>query len=243
MVVERVPIMRKAIHFTREPIHLDLLKWDDVYKVLNNYIKYASNQVACTATSRYSISEDLYQEGLLLLYQLWEQYKYLSLSDFLAVSKASIWRKLRKTAWKPGLQFLEEDSEGDDSPSSSIVDLISSSDDSFSTVYEHYKEQEVLQRLEDNLVAKKIFLELLCPSQETLWQQQMDIARKETVKSMGYRINVPKTVDLKGIYIQKALKLSNKLFKENFRLLQSVVYDVYAEDTEIKNYMASLEVA
>lgn len=227
----RVPILglRKPIVGLRKPItaKLEPLKWDDLYDGLNNYIKYAAKNVASTASNAVVTSaEDLYQEGLLLLYKCYEKYMYKPRNEFEYLFKASVWRLLRNIAYKNEFTVVDLDTAYD----------IGYDDNALSDMYEEYRLKQVVELLGDNQVALNILKEMTNPSDRTVWESDMDIARKDTLRQQGFSLNVPRTVDVKGTFIQRALKITNKIYQENLRILQRCVYEVYSQDREIASY-------
>lgn len=234
---------RQAIQGIREPIALNLrepivlhqrqaihkndpLDWDKVYGQFDNYIKYAAKQVSTTSTSVIASAEDLYQEGLLLLWKCFEQYKYKDFTEFCYIFKASIWRQLRGLGRKFEFNVIDIEEAYD----------VGYSEDMLEEIYDEYRMKQVMDMLKDSPVAVTILTELLTPSNGTFKQCEMDMARKETIQRQGYRVNVPSSLEVKGIHIQRALNLSKELYVENLRLIRKIVYKVYSPDTVIKSY-------
>ena len=50
-------------------------------------------------------------------------------------------------------------------------------------------------------------------------------------------MNVPTSIEIKPVHIQRALHLSEEIYAKNFKLVQMAVYEVYAKDCDIKNYI------
>ena len=57
------------------------------------------------------------------------------------------------------------------------------------------------------------------------------------LKSQGVQLSVPTTIDIRPVHIQRALHLSEEIYVKNFKLVQMAVYEVYAKDCDIKNYI------
>lgn len=226
-------LVRTPIKGLRKPImlnNLEELKWDDLYEKLNNYIKYASKSVNSQSLSSTVISsEDLYQEGLLLLYTCFEKYKYKPMEEFTYIYKASMWRMMRNTAYKPtlGCSSLDNLDENYD---------IGYEDIEVENIYEEFKLQQVVELIGDNQIALNILKEIINPSDRTVWESDMDMARKATIKSQGNKINVPRNIDTRGTFIQRSLNLTHKSYQENIRLIQDYVYKIYSTDTTISKY-------
>lgn len=215
----------------RHPIHLnEPLEWDDVYNKFNNYIKFASKNVFESNTNMFVVSaEDLYQEGLLLLWKCFEQYQFKSLAEFGYIFKASVWRHLRGIASKT------------ETPSDNIDEVfdIGVEDDTWEEMWEEHRMRQVVDLLKDFPIAIEVLHEFVRPSISTFKECEADMARKETVRSQGYKVNVPATLEVRGCHIQRALNLSKELYMANFKIIQKVVYSVYSPDATIRNYMPS----
>lgn len=215
--IERMPIVGLAEEPTEE------LKWDDIYSQLVNYIKFASKQVAEQyQTGSVNSAEDLFQEGQLLLYHCYTVYKHKAMNEFSALFKASLWRKLREIGKKKS--FIQVDIED-------AYD-IGYSDEVVETIYQEYKLQQVASMLESSPVALTIFKEFVNPSTRTLWEAEMDVARKATLQEQNYKVSVPAAVQIKGVHIQRALEITKTSFNENFKLVKNVVSSVYGKDIE-----------
>lgn len=230
----RKPItgLRKPITGLRVPIKLEdiadpNMTWDIQYTKLDNYVKYVAGQVVSGLPSAMMSAEDLYQEGLILLYNCFEKYRLKPEKDFQSLFKTSCWRLLRGYCYKKK-EFQTVDLE-------EVYD-VGFKDTSFNEMYDGIKLQQVKDALAGNELALKILEEAVSPSKESLWQAQMDFYRKETMKLQGKRSFSVTTIEMKPEFIRRALKVSKEEFNEAFRLLQSEVYAVYSLDTDIKSY-------
>ena len=216
--IERVPIIGV------ESETLEELQWDDVYSSLVNYIKFASKQVSGQCqNSVVNSAEDLFQEGQLLLYHCFTIYKHKPFNEFAALFKASLWRKLREISGKK--TFIQVDLED-------AYDL-GYSDDIVEDLYNEYKLQQVASMLENCPVALTIFKEFVNPSSRTLWEAEMDVARKMTLKEQEYSVAVPKTIQIKGIHIQRALEIPKVKFNEYFAMVKNCVSSVYRQSEDL----------
>jgi len=235
-IITRVPILglREPIIGLRKSIFFgEQLNWDVVYKKLNNYVKFAAKQVSSRIDSQITqviSAEDLYQEGLLLLYKCYSQYIYKPECEFYPIFKASLWRSLRNLAYKQELFTTDIDEAAD----------VGFSDTALDDIFEEYKIKTVVELLKERPVAQSILKEMISPSNKTIWESNMDMARKETLRDQGHKLNVPKSIDVKGIFIQRALNLSKDIYMENLKLIQNAVYQVYSKDTNISKYIPSL---
>lgn len=218
---KRVPIIG-----LRKPIELD---WNEIYVKLNNYIKYTAGCVfrSCGGNGdTINSAEDLYQEGLILLYTCYEKYKYRSLDEFCKLYKASVWRLLREKSYKKHFELVEIETAYE----------VGSEDDQLAGVNNEYLMEEVLALLGDNYTAKRILQEYITPSDDTIREAEMDMNRKAMLKSLGHKLNVPKTIILRGEFVRRALGLSKRLFKEQFSIVQHCIYEVYNREAEIRSF-------
>lgn len=223
--IVRIPILG----IKREPI-IGLppeggeLKWDDIYSSLVNYIKYAAKQVSGQyGTFGAAASDDLFQEGQLLLYQCFTIYKQKPMNQFSPLFKASLWRKLRDIAGKEQKQTF------------GVVDIeeaydIGYSDSVVEDIYEEYKLQQAAELLESTPIALTILKEFVNPSTRTLWEVNMDVARKSMLKTQGKSVAIPKTMNIKGIHIQRALEIPKTQFTDNFKLVKDVISRVFLNE-------------
>lgn len=212
--IERVPIIgTQTADTTKE------LQWDDIYSSLINYIKFASKQVYTQSNNTLYSAEDLFQEGQLLLYHCFTIYKHKPFNEFSALFKASLWRKLRELCGKKA--FIQVDLED-------AYDL-GYSEDVLEDLYNEYKLQQVASLLENSPIALTIFKEFVNPSSRTMWEAEMDVARKATLKEQGYSVAVPKTVQIKSLHIQRALEIPKVRFNEYLKIVKSCVSSVYLQ--------------
>ena len=199
------------------------LQWDDVYSTLVNYIKYASKQVSGQyGGSVISSSEDLFQEGQLLLYHCFTLYKEKPMNQFSALFKASLWRKLRDIAGrekKRGFDRIDIEDAYD----------IGYSEDVVANSYAEYKLPQAAEMLESSPIALTILKEFVNPSVRTLWEASMDIARKQMLKEQEQSVAVPKSMTVRGIHIQRALEIPKPQFNQGFRQVKEVVSSIFLE--------------
>lgn len=216
--VERIPVVGVVQQEPQEE-----LNWDDIYSQLVNYIKFASKQVfSQSSDSVVNSAEDLFQEGQLLLYHCYTLYKTKPLHEFSALFKASLWRKLREISGKKA--FITVDIED--------AYELGYTNDVIEDMYNEYKLQQVADMLENSPVALTIFKEFINPSSRTLWEAEMDMARKSMLREQNYRVAVPKTIIIKGVHIQRALEIPKVKFQECFAVVKSCVSSIYTHKTE-----------
>lgn len=218
--VERVPIVGVIQQEPQEE-----LNWDDIYSQLVNYIKFASKQVFTQYSSSDGVvnsAEDLFQEGQLLLYHCYTLYKTKPLNEFSALFKASLWRKLREISGKKAFITVDIEDAYELGYTSTVIE----------DMYNEYKLQQVADMLESSPVALTIFKEFINPSSRTLWEAEMDVARKSMLRDQDYRVAVPKSITIKGVHIQRALEIPKVKFLECFAMVKSCVSSVYTSEDE-----------
>ena len=227
--IQRVPIVNirrePIMYITRVPIiglepdsSNEELEWDTVYNSLVNYIKFAAKQVAEQyQTSLVQSSEDLFQEGQLLLYHCYTIYKNKPMNQFSALFKASLWRKLRELGKKKN--FIQVDLED--------AFEVGYTPEVVENIYEDYRLQQLAEMLESEPVALTILKEFINPSTRTLWEARMDVARKQMLKDQNYNVAVPKYINIRGVHIQRALEISKTNFLQNFKIVKDSVNKVY----------------
>lgn len=227
--------IRTPITGLRTPIKLEDvvepdMNWDTQYKKLNNYIKYVAGQVVSGLPSAMMSAEDLYQEGLILLYNCFEKYKFKTEKEFHAIFKASCWRLLKGFCYKKKeLQQVDLDT---------VYDL-GYDDNAIIDMYEEFRIQQVVELLAGDQTAINILKEIISPSEKTVYEMQMDYYRKECLKAQGKKSCVPSEMEIKPVILRKSLGLTEKEFSTAFKKLQSEVYAVYAVDCDIKSYQES----
>lgn len=232
--IKREPLtgLRQPITGIREPIMwADIcdanMTWDIQYKKLDNYIKYVAGQVAPGLQSAAMSSEDLYQEGLFLLYTCFEKYKLKPENEFQALFKSSCWRLLRGFCYKKKeIMTVDLDEGVGVGCSSEVID----------DMYRQFQLNQVYELLNGFPDAMKIFKEFVQPSDKTFWEANMDYNRKVFLKAQGKSVSVPSEIRVKPAFIKKSLGMTDSQFREGFKVVQSSVYAVYSVDHEIKNY-------
>lgn len=208
-----------------------LLRWDDVYSKLVNYVKFASRNVATQYhTGVTKSAEDLFQEGLILLYKCFHKYRQKPYGEFAAIFKTSLWRKLRSM---PAKRFAM------------TVDLeaaynVGYTDDVVSQLYEENRLQQVADLLEAHPVALTIFKEFVNPSRRTCWEAEMDIARKSTIRDGGASTSVPTKVRIQPRFIQRAMGLPESQWRSEFRIVKECVAKVYLDQDDASDDEVSL---
>lgn len=226
--IQRTPI----IGIQRVPISSEnrvLLDWNEVHSKFDNLIKFAASQVTAQyQTGAVNSAEDMYQEGKLLLYECYLKYIDKSMEEFTYIFKSSLWRKLRGIGSKESKTISMKGSE----IPVVCVDLedaydVGYNDNTVEDIYNEFKLQQVAEMLKGNDIALTILKEYINPSTRTLWEVEMDMARKQMLKDQDYSSAVPKTMKVRSFHIQRAMNIPKTRFTEALKTLKEVVASVY----------------
>lgn len=181
-----------------------MLTWEDVKVKFENLVKFAAKDTYVNRSRVDSAisAEDLYQIGMLKLFDCWQRYSYLPMEDFKRVFSTTLFRAVKRGAKNASTFDIEEAlSIGVESHENDYVDL------------QAYKEG--LAELKGSLVspiAIAILQELIEPSPKTIWEVWADRARKDFVKKQGKNLNLSKTTDVKMKHIRNSLQITQKQF-------------------------------
>lgn len=225
--IKRVPIT--GIH--REPIIQNRHEWDLIHKKYVNYIKFAS---ASTFRKYKTVEpEDLFQEGQIIMYRCWLLYGAKPIEEFGAILKASIWRRMNELSKRRRVLTTDLETLGDKGQEPGYQD------DWDTPMEEDGKLKQVAKLLEYDPIALTILKEFVNPSPRTVWEAQMDMERKLTLRAQGYNIIVPPTVQPTKRIIQRAMELPQVLFNEHYKIMKKAMFDVYQPD--IPDYSVSAQ--
>jgi len=181
-----------------------LLTWDDVYVQFNNLVKWAAGKAYSEKENvdKAVSPQDLYQIGLLKLYDCFNKYNHLTMEEFKAVFTKALLRAVRRGA-KYGEEFDYEDA-------------ITGEEGQQDQYIEQLYFQEGLQQLREQLVsplAVAILSELIEPSPRTIFEVWADSARKRQLKeNQNKEVNLSKRTEVKMKHIRKALGITPKQF-------------------------------
>lgn len=182
------------------------LTWDAVLKQFNNLVKYAAKQqVLNYGVDTMLSAEDLYQEGIIKLYDCWEIWcvdKNKDMDEFAPIFKTSLYRHIQKgsSSNKPAFVDIED-----------TAHLLKA--DEVDTVERMYRE-EGFQKLAESLghISRMLLDELIDPSPQTLFEVWADIERKKMLKSQGKRVNIPKDNTVRMKHIIRSLDITQKQY-------------------------------
>lgn len=217
--MEQVTPKRIPIKVERCPIQENRLPWEEVYEKYVNYIKFAASSVWNQFQTE--SSEDLFQEGQLVLYRCWLLYGNKPWSDFGPMFKASLWRELRKVSGKKALFTTDFDTlieSGAEPGYERDIDR---------DIDEATRLKQLVQLLADQPIALTILREFISPGNRTLWEAQMEQARKATLQNQNYKVVVPSTIQPTKKTICRGMEISRSKFEEHFRILKGAMRQVY----------------
>jgi len=183
------------------------LTWDAVVKQFTDLCKFAAKQRVTSGnhTDSMTSAEDLYQEGMIKLYECWEIWcvdKNKDMDEFGPIFRKSLFRVMKKDkSVKPNFVDIED-------TANSLKD-----ESAIDTVDRMYQE-EGLEKLAESLspIARRLLAELEEPSANTLFQVWADIERKKMLKSQGKRVNIPKDNTVRMKHIVRSLQISDKQY-------------------------------
>lgn len=213
--VKRVPITGVK----RIPIIVDKTPWDGVYKKYINYIKYAAGVVYRTFLTE--STEDLIQEGQLVLYKCWVYYGNKPEDELAKIIKASIWRRLQEVSGKCRFQTIDIETLHDQGREPGYVE------DWDELLHQKDCLQKAAQLLVDEPVALTILKEFINPSDRTLWEAKMDRERKAMRRAQGESVMVPATIQPTRRAVQRAMELPRNKFEEHLKTVKEAVTVIY----------------
>lgn len=184
------------------------LSWEAVVDQFEDLIKFAARQQVENSPKDNMISvEDLYQEGIIKLYDCWVKFCVQGnkdMDEFGPIFRTSLFRAMRR---KKGIQRNHIDLED-------AVNFLKDSSTPEDTVEEMYRQHEIdhLKEILDSVVAKSLLLEIINPSPKTLFEVWADIKRKEMIKSQGKRVNIPKDNRVRMKHIIRSLSITTKQY-------------------------------
>jgi hypothetical protein len=187
------------------------LTWEMVVEQFENLIKFAAKQqVENYGVDSMMSAEDLYQEGMIKLYDCWKIWcvgKNKDMDEFGPIFRKSLFRAMKKGSPKKAV-FI--DLEGEDT---SLEDVLrdESAEDTIERMYREYGINHLREMLSSD-IARSLLDELVEPSPRTLYEVWADIKRKEMLKSQGKRVNIPKDNTVRMKHIIRSLGITSKQY-------------------------------
>lgn len=189
---------------TGEPLKLT---WDAVVLQFKDLVKFAAKQQVQNRGVDSMLSvEDVYQEGMIKLYDCWVKWCFernKDMDEFGPIFRKSLFRCVRNASPKKHKFTDIEDAEN------TLEDV--STEDVTEKLYRQKGLSDLMDSL-DNSVARKILMELIDPSARTLFEVWADISRKKMLKSQGKRVNIPKDNTIRMKHIIRSIGVSQKQY-------------------------------
>ena len=187
------------------------LTWEMVVEQFENLIKFAAKQqVENYGVDSMMSAEDLYQEGMIKLYDCWRIWclgKNKDIDEFGPIFRKSLFRAMKKGTAKKAV-FI--DLEGEDTTLENML-KDESAEDTIERMYREYGIKHLREMLSSD-IAKGLLDELVEPSPRTLYEVWADAKRKEMLKSQGKRVNIPKDNTIRMKHIIRALGITSKQY-------------------------------
>lgn len=183
------------------------LTWDIVEEKFEKLVRFSANDVASQYRTVYQNSDDLYQDGMILLWNCLNKYSHKSLEEFGYIFKPSLWRELRKHAGHEQKVSMAVGEVIDRSSNEEDDELVATTD-MFGEVMAKITLEKAVKFLKDDKGCMLVLNELLNPSERTKWEMQMDYARKEMIQSQGKKTMIPKNYKITLVHIARALEIS-----------------------------------
>ena len=210
----------------RTPIKIPQLTWEEYYSSLYKLMQYASKNIyykyETVCKARCLDIEDLFQEAQLVSVDCWIKYKDKSETDLLAMTRSSIWRRLRDIVHRKAYQQVDIDSLNEDEPYEEP--------DMDSDIDTNIKLDKVKSILKDEPVSLRILQEYISPNMVTLACMQKDMQdRIDKVQSGLLPVNLsPKTLRVTKQIIKRSLQIQGvRNFDNAFSLLKQTIRQVF----------------
>jgi len=180
-----------------------MLKWEEVLENFENLVKFAARKTYTESIVDSAVSaQDLYQIGMIKLYECWMKYSNLSMEEFKAVFSTTLFRSVRRGAKSKTTLDLEEALVGEEGHEDDYI--------------ENLMFKESLDKLKSELdspIAIAILQEMIEPSPRTIWEVWADGARKRQLKEEQKKnVNLLKNNEVKMKHIRSALQITQKQF-------------------------------
>lgn len=192
--------------------------WENVYEAYYKYVRSAANKTYLQNRNVGLDADDLYQEGLMTLYDCYERYGHLSEGEFYAVFTKSVWRTVRRRV------NVNRRNNHNSTPYDEIEFAIGETQDvkyNEELLYDVYEDLSELKSQLSNLAAA-ILCELINPSPKTYWYAEADYFRKEFAKKQGKSKNALKRIRPNNRHIRKALGITTTQFERAMREIREI---------------------
>lgn len=184
------------------------ITWDDALGQFDNLIKFAARQQVENRGSDNSVSaEDLYQEGLVKLWechQKWCVERNKDMDEFGPIFRKSLFRKVKQTRRASGKGNVDLDDVAPFIQDPNTQDVVHTM---------HIKESlSNLAGMLSSDISRMVLQELIDPSARTIYEAIADHKRRQMLKSQGKRVNVPKDYTVRMKHIVRSLGITGKQY-------------------------------
>lgn len=183
---------------------VERLSWEHIVGKFERLIKFAARKrIENNPTDGMISAEDLFQDGMIQLYDSWINYGHKPEEEFDQLFRASLWRRVKRSG---GIQRNNIDL-------SDVSDTLKD-ENNIDMVEKMYVGHgiEHLKTLLTNPLSIRLVDELTDPSDRTHFEVWADIKRKEMLKSQGKKINVPKDNTIRMKHIIRSLGITTKQY-------------------------------
>ncbi len=185
------------------------LTFEQVTEQFHKLIWFAAKQqISNYPTDTMSSIDDLYQEGLIKLYDCWEiwcQDKNKDMDEFGPIFRKSLFRVMKKgnSTRKPNFVDI------DDAVGDALIDGDTPAD-SVDRMHREKGLMELANSLSDT--GRRLLEELADPSARTLYEVWADTQRKMMLRSQGKRVNIPKDGTVRMKHIIRSMGITQKQY-------------------------------
>ena len=181
-----------------------MISWEEAVVDFERLVKYAAKTVY-QSRDRVDAAlgiDDLYQFGMIKLFDCWKRYKNLPKNEFKALFTTSLFRTLERKTKSHETYDIEKTNVTDSGHEDTIIGDVSLS----SSV-------EALKLRISSPLAKAILNELIDPSPRTLFEVWADRARRDHIRTTTTTsVNGNRKLDIKFKHIRSALGVTPKQF-------------------------------
>jgi hypothetical protein len=177
---------------------------------------------------------DFYQDSLIVLYKCWNRYRDKPIEEFKTIFSVSLKRLLCNKIKKGNLDSNQvsynnlvqlDDGEISDSE---YEDSKGKLDDNLNNIYVQEGLLQLQELLSGNIVASAILEELLSPSDRTIWELNMDKARKKMLHDQGHsEVRVTRSMNLRMHHIARSLGISINDLNKGLKEIREQAYNVF----------------
>jgi hypothetical protein len=197
------------------------ITWDAAVKQFKDLVHYMAWQRYRTGIDKMLSPDDLFQEGMIKLYDCWTIWcmgKNKDMDEFGPIFRISLQREMKGIDRKklPTVDIEDTENSIADSKQIDVADKL------------YIKESlQILYNSLQNSNAKNLLRELVEPSDRTIFEVWADIKRKEMLKSQGKRVYLASDTTIRMKHIQRSLGITSKQYDEAMKEIRQVAKQVF----------------